>query len=183
MKGYSVARLFTGVCFLTTIVAGAAGSLGAGPQVSALTLSSPAFERGATIPAAYTCDGPNLSPALQWRGAPARTRSFVLIMDDPDTPFGTFTHWVLFNIPGTRAELPEGLRPGQIGTPGTSDFGRFAYGGPCPPSGTHRYFFTLFALDLPSLPLKEGASRKEVEGAMQEHVLGQAQLMGRYRRR
>jgi Raf kinase inhibitor-like YbhB/YbcL family protein len=150
---------------------------------AAFQLASPAFADGADIPAVYTCDGPNRSPALHWTGAPAGTQSFSLIVDDPDAPIRTFTHWVLFDIPATQDDLPEGFQPGQVGTSGRNDFGRTGYGGPCPPAGTHRYLFTLYALDVPSLGLKEGASRAEVERAMQGHVLGRGQLMGLYSRR
>ncbi len=143
---------------------------------------SPAFAHGGIIPATYTCDGPNRSPALLWSGAPAGSQSFALIMDDPDAPGGTFTHWVVFDILGASSELPEGLRPRQVGTSGRNDFGRVGYGGPCPPSGTHRYYFTLFSLDVSSLRLAEGARRVDVERAMQGHVLDRTQLMGRYGR-
>lgn len=145
--------------------------------------ASPAFSHGGSIPPAYTCDGSNRAPALQWTGAPTGTRSFVLIMVDPDAPGGTFTHWVLFNIPGSRDRLPGDVQPPQVGISGRNDFGRLGYGGPCPPRGVHRYIFTLYALDTPSLPLGEGALRHQVEQAMRGHVLGQAQLMGRYGRK
>lgn len=154
---------------------------GAGP--SPFQLSSPAFAPGGSIPAIYTCDGQDRSPPLQWAGAPDGTKGSALLMDDPDAPGGTFTHWVLVNIPATRTDLPEGVRPGQIGTSGRNSFGRLGYGGPCPPSGTHRYFFTLHALDVPSLPLPEGAGRTDLERAMGGHIIGRAQVMGTYARR
>lgn len=146
-------------------------------------LSSPAFLDRAAIPSHYTCDGANRAPALQWKGASTGTHSLALIMDDPDAPGGTFTHWVLFNIPGILDRLPEGIRPQQVGVSGQNDFGKLAYGGPCPPSGVHRYLFTLHALDAPSLSLSKGVLRRQVEQAMQGHILGQAQLMGRYGRK
>lgn len=149
---------------------------------SAFELTSPAFAQGASIPIAYTCDGPNRSPTLRWGGAPAGTQSFALIMDDPDAPSGTFVHWVLFNIPGTRTDLPEGFTPGPIGVSGRNDFGRTGYGGPCPPSGTHRYFFRLRALPDESLTLREGASRADVDRVIGGRALGTALLMGRYNR-
>lgn len=154
---------------------------GAGP--SPFQLSSPAFPHAGGIPAVYTCDGEDRSPPLQWTGAPDGTKGYTLIMDDPDAPGGTFTHWVLFNIPATRSDLAEGFRPGQVGTSGRNSFGRLGYGGPCPPSGTHRYFFTLHALDVQSLSLPEAAGRVDVERAMNGHIIGRAQLMGTYARR
>jgi Raf kinase inhibitor-like YbhB/YbcL family protein len=155
----------------------------AGQAGTAFQLTSPAFAEGADIPTVFTCDGQDRSPPLHWSRAPAGTQSFTLIVDDPDAPGRTFTHWVLFDVPAVQSDLPEGFQPGQVGTSGRGDFGRTGYGGPCPPSGSHRYFFKLFALNVPSIGLQEGASRAEVERAMQGHVLGQAQLMGRYSRR
>lgn len=149
------------------------------------TLTSPAFVEGETIPVKYTCDGENSAPPLRWDDAP-QARSFVLIVDDPDAPGGTFTHWVLYDIPGTQRELPEGLsNVGALGTPGMNDFSKVGYGGPCPPrgKGPHRYFFTLYALDTPSLMVPAERPRREIERAMQGHVIGQARLMGRYERR
>lgn len=155
------------------------------PPVPTFVLLSPAFEEGGTIPARYTCDGEDVSPELRWEGAPAETRSFALIMDDPDAPGGTFTHWVLFDIPANRTSLPEGVRPDEVGVSGRNSFGRTGYGGPCPPPGhgPHRYFFTLYALDIETLGLSAGAPRAEVEASMQGHVIGQASYMGRYERR
>ena len=148
------------------------------------TLTSPAFDQGAAIPARHTCDGENTSPPLRWDGPPA-AQSFVLIADDPDAPRGTFTHWVLYDIPGAQRELPEGLaNVGALGTPGMNDFSKIGYGGPCPPrGGPHRYIFTLSALDIATLNLPAEAARQEIEAAIRGHVLGQAQLMGRYERR
>jgi Raf kinase inhibitor-like YbhB/YbcL family protein len=150
----------------------------------AFTLTSASFAEGEAIPARHTCDGENGAPPLHWAGAPP-AQSFVLIVDDPDAPGGIFTHWVLFDIPGAQRELPEGLaNVGALGTPGMNDFLKVGYGGPCPPrGGPHRYFFTLSALDIPTLNLPAEASRKEIERAMQGHVVGQARLMGRYQRR
>jgi Raf kinase inhibitor-like YbhB/YbcL family protein len=148
-------------------------------------LTSPAFADGAFIPARYTCDGENLSPPLEWEDPPAGTRSFALIVDDPDAPVGTFTHWVLFDVPGSARSLAEAPPQKTVGLSGRNDFGRSGYGGPCPPRGhgAHRYFFRLSALDVDSLKLAAGARRSEVEGAIKGHVLGVAQLMGRYERR
>jgi Raf kinase inhibitor-like YbhB/YbcL family protein len=145
-------------------------------------LSSTAFADGEAIPMKYTCDGENASPPLHWDGLP-QAQSFVLIVDDPDAPGGSFTHWVLYDIPGAQRDLPEGSP--TVGTPAMNDFAKVGYGGPCPPrgNGPHRYIFTLAALDIPTLGLTPGASRKQVERAMQGHVIGQARLMGRYERR
>ena len=145
-------------------------------------LTSPAFKEGDTIPKEYTCEGQNHSPELHWSEVPANTQGYALIVDDPDAPVGTFTHWVLFNIPGNASALAQGATSGVAGR---NDFGRSGYGGPCPPRGhgPHRYFFKLAALDVASLNLKPGASRSSVEAALQGHILGEAQLMGRYERR
>jgi hypothetical protein len=147
------------------------------------TLASSAFTAGGTIPAKFTCEGTNVSPELRWNDAPANTHSYALIVDDPDAPAGAFTHWILFDIPANRANLAEGEN--KIGAAGKNDFGRAAYGGPCPPRGhgPHRYYFTLYALDVASLPLKAGASRREVDTALRGHILAQAQYLGRYERK
>ncbi|MFL5802305.1 MAG: YbhB/YbcL family Raf kinase inhibitor-like protein [Roseiflexaceae bacterium] len=147
------------------------------------TLSSPSFVEGAAIPVEHTCDGADLSPALRWDGAPA-AQSFALIADDADAPGGMFTHWVLFDIPGTQRELPAGQAAGAPGIAGRNDFGKAGYGGPCPPSGvSHRYSFTLFALDAATLGLPANAPRRDVEAAMRGHTIGQTRLMGRYGRK
>jgi Raf kinase inhibitor-like YbhB/YbcL family protein len=147
------------------------------------TLTISAFTDGGMIPAKFTCEGTNVSPELRWNDAPANTKSFALIMDDPDAPVGTFTHWMLFDIPADRLSLAEGER--TIGTAGKNDFGRAGYGGPCPPRGhgAHRYFFTLYALDLTSLKLKASVNRQQVEAALRGHILAQAQYRGRYERK
>jgi len=147
----------------------------------ALKVESPAFSNGGRIPQKYTCEGKDISPELRWEGAPSGVKSFVLIVDDPDAPRGTFTHWVLFDIPAVESGLIEGSKQGK---PGRNDFGKLGYGGPCPPKGhgVHRYFFRLYALDIPSLGLKEGVSRADVEAAMKGHILAQAETMGRYER-
>jgi len=149
-------------------------------------VSSSAFQEGGKIPAKYTCEGQDISPAITWGEPPAETQSFALIMDDPDAPGGVFTHWVLFNLPADSRELPEAM-PTQAQLPngslqGKNDFGKAGYGGPCPPSGRpHRYQFTLYALDQP-LDLKAGASKKPVIDAMQGHILAQGRLTGTYQR-
>ena len=152
----------------------------------ALAVSSSAFQEGDKIPAQYTCEGQDVSPALTWGEPPAVTQSFALIMDDPDAPVGVFTHWVLFNLPVDSRGLSEAV-PIQPQLPdgslqGENDFGRIGYGGPCPPPGRpHRYQFTLYALDQ-TLDLKAGASKKQVIDAMQGHILAQGRLTGIYQR-
>lgn len=151
----------------------------------ALTLTTTAFRDSESIPAEFTCDGADRSPELRWTGAPAGTRSFALIVHDPDAPRGDFTHWVLYNIPADILLIPEGVETSAIGDPGTNDFDKRGYGGPCPPSGhgRHRYYFTLYALDIGRLPAEKGAKRAEVEAEIEGRVLGQARLMGVYERR
>ena len=153
----------------------------------AFILTSAAFKDGAPIPAKYTCDGVDVSPPLAWSGAPAGTRSVALIADDPDAPGGTWVHWVLYNLPAEVSDLPENIAKVESldlggARQGRNDFRRPGYGGPCPPPGpAHRYFFKLYALDM-RLELKAGAQKKDVEAAMEGHVLGSAQLMGTYAR-
>jgi len=149
-------------------------------------ISSSAFSEGEMIPKKFTCDGPDVSPQLSWNGAPTSTHSFALIMDDPDAPVGTWVHWVLYNLPADTKELPEGVeKKEQLANgalQGRNDFRKVGYGGPCPPPGKpHRYFFKLYALDA-NLDLKAGATKADVERAMKGHVLGQAQIIGRYGR-
>lgn len=143
------------------------------------------FPEGGTIPKRHTCEGEDLSPALSWDGAPAETKSFAVIVDDPDAPAGAWNHWLLYDIPATTQRLPEGVRSGQFGLSGSNDFGRLGYGGPCPPRGhgAHRYFFKLFAVDVAALGLKGGARRAELDRALRNHVLAEAHYMGRYERK
>lgn len=152
---------------------------------SALILTSTAFKEGQPIPRQYTCDGVNVSPPLEWTGVPRNAKTLAIIADDPDAPAGTWVHWVLYNTPakniGFVENVPatENLKAG--GFQGKNDFGKIGYGGPCPPSGTHRYFFKIFAVDT-ELPLKAGAAKADVEKAMEGHIVGQGQLMGTYSR-
>lgn len=151
-----------------------------------ITLTSSAFTHGAMIPKEYTCDGKDISPPLSWSDPPEKTQSFALIMDDPDAPMGTWVHWVIYNIPATARGLPGGV-PKDADLPDGSRQGRnswrkIGYGGPCPPSGTHRYFFKLYALDI-VLTLASGATKDELLKAMEGHILANAELMGRYARR
>lgn len=151
-----------------------------------MELKSQAFQAGDVIPSQYTCDGQDISPPLSWSDPPAGTTSFALISDDPDAPMGTWVHWVMWNIPvGARAleqNLPKTASLSNGTKQGTTDFRRVGYGGPCPPSGTHRYFFKLYALDT-TLNLPPSTTKKDLEKALQRHILGQAELMGTYRRK
>jgi len=149
-------------------------------------ITSTAFSSGASIAKNYTCDGPDVSPALSWNGAPAGTQSFALIADDPDAPAGTWVHWVLYNLPATAKELPEGVKKEEHlpdgSLQGRNDFRKIGYNGPCPPPGEpHRYFFKLYALDT-KLTLKPGATKAEVDSAIKGHTLAQAEHMGKYGR-
>jgi Raf kinase inhibitor-like YbhB/YbcL family protein len=145
---------------------------------SSIPITSSAFQPGADIPAKFTCNGTNVSPGLQISGVPNDAKSLVLIVDDPDAPRGLFTHWIVWNIDPKTTTIPENSAPAGA-MQGTNDFGKRSYGGPCPPSGTHRYFFKLFVLDT-KLDLKPSARRAELDAAMHGHVLGQGELMARY---
>ncbi len=173
------------------------GSSVARPEVNAakkevsmpMTLSSPAFAAGAPIPVRHTCDGEDRSPELRFADPPAGTKTFALIVNDPDAPVGDWVHWILFDVPAGVAALPEGVPgDGALGEPagarqGKNDFRRIGWGGPCPPPGSpHRYYFRLYALDT-ALALPAGATRSEVERAMKGHVLAQAETWGTYARR
>ena len=143
-----------------------------------LTLTSEAFANGQSIPAKYSCVGKNISPTLAWDKPPAGTKSFALIVDDPDAPMGTWVHWVLFNIPPSTASLQENANSSTMSA-GKNSSGNTRYDGPCPPSGTHRYFFKLYALDS-TLSLSPGATKEQVLKAMEGHILAQGELMGTF---
>ena len=150
-------------------------------KMEKLTVTSTAFTEGAAIALKYTCDGKDVNPPLAIGAAPANTRSLALIMDDPDAPVGTWVHWVAWDIPPRTREIPEnGMADGAV--QGRNSWNRNDYGGPCPPSGTHRYYFKLYALDTP-LTLAPSATKADLERAMQGHVLAAGQLMGTYKRR
>ncbi len=157
----------------------------AAQQEMQLKVSSSAFKQNEGIPRQYTCDGIDISPPLEWTGVPKVAKTIALIADDPDAPSGTFVHWVLYNLPAANIGLVENLPPTAElkagGFQGKNDFGKIGYGGPCPPSGTHRYFFKFYALDS-ELALKAGATKAELEKAMQGHVVAQGQLVGTYSR-
>jgi Raf kinase inhibitor-like YbhB/YbcL family protein len=143
-----------------------------------MKISSSAFQEGGTIPEKFGKNGQNVSPELRVEGAPAEAKSLALIVDDPDTPVGLFTHWLVWNIDPKTIEIAENSPPNGA-VQGTNDYPNLGYGGPQPPSGTHRYYFKIFALDR-VLDLKSGAKRREVDAAMRGHVIGQGELMGRY---
>lgn len=153
---------------------------------AAMKLISPAFSHNESIPTNYTCDGANISPALSWSDAPERTESFALIVDDPDAPSKVWVHWIVFNIPSTIDHIKENQGTEREEAPftyGATDFnGAQKWGGPCPPSGTHHYKFTLYALDT-TLDLPAGATKEQLLEAMHGHILEQATLIGTYRRK
>jgi Raf kinase inhibitor-like YbhB/YbcL family protein len=142
-----------------------------------MKITSSAFQGGANIPSKFTCEGTDISPPLQIADVPPGAKSLALIVDDPDAPSGLFTHWTVWNISPQTGTIGEGAAP--KGVHGTNDFGRSGYGGPCPPSGTHRYYFKMFALDR-ELDLPIGAKRGQLDAAMKGHMVGQGELMGRY---
>lgn len=180
--GFSLFGVFLFAC-------GATNSDSTSPQLQPRTplemkLESSAFAPNEMIPVQYTCDGQDTSPPLNWDTPPAGTQSLVLIVDDPDAPGGTFVHWVLYNLPPDTQHLPA-ADPNQkdleAGVQGKSSFNKLGYGGPCPPSGTHRYFFKLYALDQ-KLGLEPGKTKEQVLQAMEGHVLATSELVGRYKR-
>jgi len=149
-----------------------------GAATTKLVITSPAFENNGLIPSKYTCDGDDINPALKIEGIPERTQSLVLIVDDPDAHMGTWNHWIVWNIPPT-GNIEENSVPG---TEGLNDFRRHLYGGPCPPSGTHRYFFKVYALDI-KLVIGSNSRKKDVEKAIEGHILAEGEIIGRYKRR
>ncbi|NTV52747.1 MAG: YbhB/YbcL family Raf kinase inhibitor-like protein [Candidatus Firestonebacteria bacterium] len=144
-----------------------------------MQISSADFKSGELLPARLTCDGQNLSPALQWSGVPPAAESLALVCEDPDAPAGMFVHWIVVNLPPASVGIPASgpLPAGAVGV--ANDFGTTAYGGPCPPRGVHRYFFRLYALDVPSLPT---VTRRTLAAELKKHALAQAEIMGRYGR-
>lgn len=146
-----------------------------------MKITSAAFQDNGNIPTKFTCDGADVNPALHLEITPVEAKSLVLIVDDPDAPSGLFTHWIVWNIDPKTSGVAESAAP-RSGVQGTNDFGKSGYGGPCPPSGTHRYYFKIFALDR-TLDLKSNAKRAELDAAMRGHVIAQGELMGRYSRK
>ena len=143
-----------------------------------MELTSTSFQPNQPIPAQFTCDGENISPQLAWNGVPDETKGFALICTDPDAPSGTFTHWIVYNIPSQVNEIREGMVPVGV-QQGLNDFDKASYGGPCPPSGTHRYVFTLSALDIPEI---SGNTPADIVREVEEHVIDKADLIGVYQR-
>ncbi len=150
-----------------------------------MRLESPVFENGGMIPSKYTCDGADISVPLRFSNVPAEAKSLALIVDDPDAPMGIFVHWVIYDIPASLEGLPEGVPPAPLLEggikQGVNSFGKIGYGGPCPPNGTHRYYFKLYALDT-VLNLEPGLGKHELLAAMRGHVVDGAELMGLYAR-
>jgi len=171
-------------CFVLVIVLSACSSTETPTEipiteaVMSMEIKSDAFASGQSIPAKYTCTGKNSSPALTWSGSPAGTQSFALIVDDPDAPAGTWVHWVLYNIPPNTNTLQENADTSGMSA-GKNSSGNMRYDGPCPPSGTHRYFFKLYALDS-ALSLSPGATKEQLLNAMKGHILAQGELMGTF---
>lgn len=169
------------------LLAGVALSVSAAASAMAFEVQSPAFPRHGDVPARYTCDGGDRSPALRWTDPPAGTKSLALVVEDPDAPAGTWTHWIVYGMPASARELPEGVPARDtvagVGRQGMNDFHKVGYGGPCPPRGpAHRYVFRLYALDAdPALPPRR--TKADLLEAIEAHVVAQAELVGRYRRR
>ena len=152
----------------------------------AMKIESPGFTNGGFLPSVYSCDGRDISPELRWSGVPSQAKSLVHLCEDPDAPGGMFVHWVVFNIPVSASGLPEGVSSQELqkigAKQGRTDFGRIGYGGPCPPSGVHRYFFKLYAITT-TLSLPEGCTRKDVLKAIEGHIVANAEIMGKYQRK
>jgi len=146
-----------------------------------MKISSPAFANNSYIPSKYTCDGDDINPPLKVEDVPTGAQSLVLIVDDPDAPMGTWLHWTAWNIDPKITEIPENSLP-EGAIEGMTDFGKSGYGGPCPPSGSHRYFFKVYALDK-KIDLETGSSLEQVKEEMEDHILAQGQLIGLYQRK
>jgi Raf kinase inhibitor-like YbhB/YbcL family protein len=150
-----------------------------------MEIISSAFDEGAMIPEKYTCDGIDISPPLKWSSVPGETKSYAIICDDPDAPMGTWVHWVIYNLPADINELSENIPTLEIlqngAKQGRNDFGNIGYGGPCPPGGTHRYYFKIYALS-DELDIRTGITKSKLLKAMEGRILSEGQLMGRYER-
>jgi Raf kinase inhibitor-like YbhB/YbcL family protein len=173
-------KLFTAIMclFACTAWAAAGGANKGGMKMGTMKISSPAFADNQAIPDRYTCNGANISPPLRFEHIPAHAKSLALIVDDPDAPSGTWTHWMVWNMSPRTMELAERAEPREA-VVGKNDFYHNSYGGPCPPSGTHRYFFRLYALDT-VLETAGHATRTQLEKTMQPHIIEKAELMGTY---
>ncbi len=184
MRGGVAICLFLGIVFLAPYAAGGLEAMKGGGTVK-IIVTSAAFQEGGMIPKKYTCDGADISPPLAWSTAPEAAKSIALICDDPDAPMGTWVHWVVYDLPRQSTGLPEGVRVSEKieggGSQGVSDFRKLGYGGPCPPSGTHRYFFKVYALDA-KLELGGKVTKAQLLKAMEGHILAEGQLMGKYKR-
>lgn len=180
------AKILAILCITSISCAGCGGAETGGKAMN-MKLTSSAFASGQPIPVKYTGQGKDVSPPLEWSGAPAGTKSFAIISDDPDAPVGTWVHWVIYNIPANVTKLDENV-PAKESLPdgtkqGVNDFGRIGYGGPMPPPGkAHRYFFKIYALDT-TLNLKPRATKQDLLKAMEGHILAQGELMGTYQRK
>jgi len=150
-------------------------------MIETVEIHSPAFTHGGSIPSKYTCDGEDVNPPLTFKNIPLNARTLALIVDDPDAPMGMWVHWVVWNIPAQTNAVQENIIPPGAHQ-GKNDWGRNRYGGPCPPSGTHRYFFKLYALDT-DLHLGTNTTKTDLEKAMQGHIAGSGNLMGTYKKR
>jgi len=175
IKLICIMSIISAVLFVSNITGGEP------PKKDTLTLSSPAFEHNGNIPVKYTCDGVNVNPPIFIKQVPAGTKSLALIVDDPDAPSGTWVHWVLWNMDPAIKEIKEDSFP-KGAKQGMNDFRQQTYKGPCPPSGTHRYFFKLYALDT-TLTLHANATKAELEKSMKGHIIEKAHLVGFYKRR
>ncbi|WP_156776996.1 YbhB/YbcL family Raf kinase inhibitor-like protein [Nitrococcus mobilis] len=174
-----------GIAYLAATVGSLALGVIGTASAGSLNLSSEAFAHGGTVPTRYTCDGCDISPPLAWSDIPSGTRSLALIVSDPDAPRGTWYHWVLYAIPPTLPGLPENVDPRELSAAihdGMNSWKRSGYGGPCPPTGRHRYFFHLYALDR-LLEVPQQSSATELRRAMQGHVISEAALLGTYAKR
>jgi len=171
-------RITRNVVVVVAVAIGLATAVGAGG--GKMKITSTTFAEGENIPSKFTCDGADTSPALRFEGAPAEAKSLALIVDDPDAPSGLFTHWLVWNIDPKAVVIEENSVPSNA-IQGKNDFGKPGYGGPCPPSGTHRYFFKVFALDR-QLDLPAGSKRAQLDAQMRGHIIGQGELMGHYLR-
>jgi len=163
---------------LGAVAIGLATAIGAGGGKMKITTT--AFQQGGNIPSKFTCDGADANPPLRFEGAPAEAKSLALIADDPDAPGGLFTHWLVWNIDPKTTSVEENSAPSN-GVQGKNDFGKSGYGGPCPPSGTHRYVFKIFALDR-QLDLAADSKRAQLDAQMRGHIIAQGELIGRYSR-